>query len=214
MTNKTQLRGHCPHCGRQQAVLASGLMSQHGYTVDHGYFSGVCGGYQHQPMEVSRTACDDICDVVRREIAENLRAAADLEAGTTEPVRAPTDRFERDLATRRSKRVWVPYAEATPRQQREARERLIHERRGRAASGEHYVAEMQALQDKVLGQPLLVVEKGAPPPRPTVGERRASDNGVVLVATSIEGQRVYWKREDNGRRGWSGFQSWRAMSPV
>ncbi len=48
---KIQKRGHCPHCGREQAVKAGYGMAQHGYEVEHGYFHGVCGGASHRPIE-------------------------------------------------------------------------------------------------------------------------------------------------------------------
>lgn len=44
--------GHCQACGRLQR-LPSGNLSLHGYTVDHGWFSGVCQGAKHLPFEQS-----------------------------------------------------------------------------------------------------------------------------------------------------------------
>lgn len=59
-STKIQLRGNCPCCGRDQAVLASGRMSKHGYTVEQGWFQGVCSGDSHAPMQKDRVVTDRI----------------------------------------------------------------------------------------------------------------------------------------------------------
>lgn len=64
-------RGHCQACGRLQ-MLPGGKLSQHGYTVAHGYFSGVCRGSKHEPFEQS-------CKLVERFIAEAQAQLAGLE---------------------------------------------------------------------------------------------------------------------------------------
>lgn len=49
-------RGHCQACGRVQAVdTANNLLAKHGYTVDFGYFDGVCTGSDRQPLEVDKS---------------------------------------------------------------------------------------------------------------------------------------------------------------
>lgn len=49
-------RGHCQACGRVQAVdTANNLLAKHGYTVDFGYFNGVCTGSDRQPLEVDKS---------------------------------------------------------------------------------------------------------------------------------------------------------------
>ena len=49
-------RGHCQTCGRVQAVdTANNLLAKHGYTVDFGYFDGVCRGSDRQPLEVDKS---------------------------------------------------------------------------------------------------------------------------------------------------------------
>lgn len=45
-------RGTCQVCGRIQAVNEKpGLLANHGYTVDWGFFSGICRGSKHLPFE-------------------------------------------------------------------------------------------------------------------------------------------------------------------
>jgi hypothetical protein len=45
-------RGHCQLCGSLQK-LPKGMLSLHGYTVAHGFFSGVCAGAKALPFEQS-----------------------------------------------------------------------------------------------------------------------------------------------------------------
>ena len=49
-------RGHCQACGRVQAVdTANNLLAKHGYTVDFGYFDGICKGSDRKPLEVDKS---------------------------------------------------------------------------------------------------------------------------------------------------------------
>jgi hypothetical protein len=44
--------GHCQLCGNLQK-MPNNRLSKHGYTVEHGYFSGVCRGAGHLAFETS-----------------------------------------------------------------------------------------------------------------------------------------------------------------
>ena len=68
MTKHTH-KGTCQACGRVQAVNnKSGMIAKHGYTVDWGYFSGICQGSDAAPLEQST-------DVTLR-IIKQLQAAS------------------------------------------------------------------------------------------------------------------------------------------
>lgn len=68
MTKHTH-KGTCQACGRVQAVNnKSGMIAKHGYTVDWGYFSGICQGSDAAPLEQST-------DVTFR-IMKQLKAAS------------------------------------------------------------------------------------------------------------------------------------------
>lgn len=69
---KATHQGHCQCCGSLQK-LPGGILSLHGYTVEHGWFSGVCQGAGHQPFEVS-------CDLVEKFIESAKAHLAYLEA--------------------------------------------------------------------------------------------------------------------------------------
>jgi len=49
-------RGHCQSCGRAQAVdVNHNKIAKHGYTVDFGFFNGVCTASDELPLEVEKT---------------------------------------------------------------------------------------------------------------------------------------------------------------
>lgn len=58
---KSTHSGHCQACGSLQK-LPNGKLSKHGYTVTHGFFSGVCAGAHALPFEQS-------CELVKDFIA-------------------------------------------------------------------------------------------------------------------------------------------------
>ena len=72
--------GTCQACGRNHVVKAGGVMAKHGYTVDWGYFNGVCGGSDERPLELDREYADR-CVVLYKAEAERLMAitAADVD---------------------------------------------------------------------------------------------------------------------------------------
>jgi hypothetical protein len=59
-SRKAKFSGTCQICGSHQK-LPKGLLSNHGYTVDFGWFNGICSGANHQPYEES-------CDLIQRAI--------------------------------------------------------------------------------------------------------------------------------------------------
>ena len=74
--------GTCQCCGSTQK-LPNGVLSKHGYTVEHGWFNGVCPGAGHAPFEQSK-------DLVEQFIAAALEKKAQLLAEIDE-TRASTD---------------------------------------------------------------------------------------------------------------------------
>lgn len=80
MTKATH-NGTCQVCGRAHARRPSGI-AQHGYTVDHGYFQGVCDGAHNPPIEESTELLDATVARLRASVAR-LRAAQAPETVTT-----------------------------------------------------------------------------------------------------------------------------------
>jgi hypothetical protein len=80
MARKATHYGECQVCGSRQK-LPGGLVAQHGYTLEYGFFNGVCWGSKKLPYEVT---CEDLKParehaIARaaelRDRAEQLRAA-------------------------------------------------------------------------------------------------------------------------------------------
>lgn len=88
MTSKSTHRGHCQLCGHFQK-LPGGRLAQHGYTVEWGFFEGVCPGTGGLPYEVST-------DLIEASIANAEQAAlhADTAAATLLADAAPTHVWE------------------------------------------------------------------------------------------------------------------------
>ena len=97
---KTQTRGHCQCCGREQAVVRCGYMAHHGYEVKDGWFQGKCGGHNFPPLEVARDVADSTIASVRRDAAALRVRATALIAGEVSPATAEI--YERDATGKRS----------------------------------------------------------------------------------------------------------------
>ena len=91
--------GECQICGNTQA-LPSGVLSKHGYTVQWGFFEGVCSGHGKQPFELS---CDDIALFVKQVRAQLARTQAERHELLTGPV----SYWVREITTRN----WVRFSD-------------------------------------------------------------------------------------------------------
>ena len=213
MTNtKQQLRGICQCCGRQQAVV-NGAMSKHGYTVEQGWFSGVCTGQHYAPMQISRDHADDIIASVRTECIDLRARAAGLKAGTIKPLMAKTGGKIEEAGVSRWK--WkdevVPFANATAHYQREAVQAEVWVAERRAQMGEDFATSLERMANEYHGKALDVVQREAGPAPILIGEKRQGKR--VLTVSSIEGARVYWT-DAKGFKGWTGTQAFRNMPLV
>lgn len=207
---KTQTRAICQICGREQAVLKSGRMSKHGYTVDHGWFNGVCSGEYHVPVQVSRVETDKMCADIRSQVAAIRFKADAMEAGKIDPESV----FDTKYVDRKSVQVARPFSEASEWEQDAQRKREVFTMRRRAEMGEQHAEMMTGIADKYHGQPVRVVEQAAPAARIEKGDRKVNEKGSVMTVDYVDGARVYWTRPGpDGRtfRSWTGTQAWRKM---
>ncbi|MBN3839337.1 hypothetical protein [Burkholderia sp. Ac-20349] len=207
-TNKTQMRGNCQCCMRDQAVLDTGRMSKHGYTVKggpgYGWFSGICSGQHHRPLQKDRSHLDTIVVVIRKDSANLERRARALRDGSVKPETAKEGPS--------SKAKEIPFAEANAYQQRQAIDSAIYSAESRSRNGFKLADEMVQFADKVHGTALREVKVDAGPAPIKLGEKRiSSGNGRVLEATELRGGRVYWK-DSKGFKSWTGTQSWRRFA--
>jgi len=207
MTNSTiQIRGNCQCCGHQQAVV-SGTMSKHGYTVEHGWFSGVCSGRNYAPLQVSRERTDSIVAQVRAEVPELIAQADKVKAGEITPA---TIKIRKG-----GEKMEVAYADATPWQQSQARDSMEWNLRNRARAGEQFADSMEELANKIHGTALIEVAKKEAPAFIMNGDKK-TDKGMTYTCTSVQGARVYYKLQkgDQVFKGWIGSQAWRKMESV
>lgn len=78
---KSTHKGHCQFCGRLQ-MLPNGNLAKHGYTINHGYFSGTCIGSENLPFEQSCSLLESIIKSAEINLSElkifqeNLRKPA------------------------------------------------------------------------------------------------------------------------------------------
>jgi hypothetical protein len=200
MSTKTQTRGNCPCCGRDQAVLASGRMSKHGYTVDNGWFNGVCSGERFEPMQVQREVTDQLVVQVRREVKELEAAADDCATGRRVPKTVTRGWGKNEQQ--------VPFADAHPWEQSQAVHKAEWANRNRARAGQQFADFMEKVVNEVHGQPLREVEVADAPAPVRSGEQRKAPNGHTLTVRYVDRGRVYWA-DERGFRSWTGTQAFR-----
>lgn len=206
--SNTQTRGNCPLCGREQAVKSSGLMSKHGYTVDHGWFNGVCRGQDHGPMQLDRAVTDRTVSEIRQEIPRLNARMAGLKAGTV----------ILEMVTIHSVYVRTPdktvaWADATPEQQKRAVEIAVHQIGQRIKAGIEFTDFLESVANRVHGTPLIIAEKPAATVYIQKGEKRQNGD-KTYIADYQDGARVYfWAPNSTGKmfRSWMGSKAWRAL---
>lgn len=212
-TQRTQLRGHCQCCGRQQAV-PNGRMSKHGYEVKNGWFNGICQGEKYEPIEKDRTVADSIVEAVRKECVELRAKAAALTAGTITPPKAKSGRRIKNDDPKGFPWVdeMVPFAEAPAHFQQQAVDAAAWNAEGRARQGESFADGLERIANEYHGKDLLVVVPPAAPEPIQIGEQRRT-HGRAVTVTDVHAGRVYWK-DERGFKGWTGTQSFRKFAKV
>ena len=151
-TSKIQLRGNCPCCGNDQAVVR-GNLSKHGYTVDNGWFNGVCSGDHHEPIQVSRVHADHVIESVRRVVAAVEAELAAVEAGTVVPK---TIIINYGLG-----RSEIAFADGDQFQQQNAVDSLKRDLKYKAGQGTRFADHLANVVEKNHGQPLREIKLDA-----------------------------------------------------
>lgn len=145
-TSKIQLRGNCQCCGRQQAVLDTGRMSKHGYTVDNGWFNGVCSGERHPPIQHDRSALDAMCVSIEEQCVQLCIVALDMEQGRSFPKMVDTGNTI--WINRKPVREQIEWSQASVYQQQAQVKREVSHLRRRAELGRSFVKDMLKLADE------------------------------------------------------------------
>ncbi len=82
-SNKATHKGSCQCCGRVQ-MLPAGVLSKHGYTVDWGFFNGVCQGAGHKPFEQDFSLVSKFIAYAEKQLAGVLAQQVELRKPATE----------------------------------------------------------------------------------------------------------------------------------
>lgn len=86
MKNKTHThKGHCQVCGRIHAVdVTHNFIAKHGYTVDFGFFNGVCEGSGELPLEIDKSLTEETIVELTNYLALQSTYLEGLESGKVE----------------------------------------------------------------------------------------------------------------------------------
>jgi len=211
----TKTLGHCQCCGREQAVLASGNMSKHGYEVINsghgGWFNGVCTGDHFNPMEIDRTQTDLIVRQVLREVADLNKNADDYESG--KKIVSAVSIGRRMLNGKRVE-MFIPFLVASSYYQDRETETVVYNLRSKAKQGKQWSEQMTVIVNKYHGADLKTVVKAEPAAQIQKGEKRVSKSGKIMIAKYQDGARVYFSMEQGGFAGWLGSRAWRSLASV
>lgn len=163
MTNKSTHTGICQACGRRQAVhVKSGLIAKHGYTTEYGFFNGTCGGSDELPLELDTKVNIKIVAATYHWAAEQeakangeittvpVEVGSHYRAGHRIPEIKSMDRAEFE-ATQPSYKKFDNYVDL-----------LRHKLRRSAEIARADAAQLDALRDKVHGEPLQPRKVEAP----------------------------------------------------
>lgn len=173
-TVNIQIRGNCQCCGNDQAVVR-GYASKHGYTVADGWFSGVCSGQHHEPIQVSRVHADRVVESVRLSVKELEETAAKVDAGKVTPKTIVTGYGKN--------RTEIPFAQGTQKQQEEAVFFLKHGLTQRIRAGNDFANNLEQVANKYHGQPLREINLDA---AGIVVGSSVKVRGSVVTVTKIE----------------------------
>lgn len=211
MEKRIQLRGHCPHCTRVQAVVNGG-MAHHGYTVDFGYFRGTCTGHGMAPIERDPAAATAHADELARIAEREDDAALKLEQREVDPPHAE-QRYS-EMGYRKVR--YIPYAELSDWDKGQLRAKLVHQHRSIAKQLRDMVGYLHDAAAKYGGAPLLEIDldKGKAGIEPgdivkvcgqTVEVVRIEERTAKGVGPRVNGQymsHVVWEDENGKERAY------------
>jgi hypothetical protein len=215
MTKTIQIRGNCQCCGKEQAVVG-GLMSKHGYTVEQGWFSGVCEGNFFKPMQVSRVETDNIVASIRIQIPKLLAQSEQYLSGALTPDYVVKRSYNAEL--RKNVEIKTPYADASVYEQESARKQIAWTLKSRADMGKTFSDQLEAIANKVHGTALIETEKKQVIQICVGDKKKSQETGLTYVCFKVEGARIWWTsaRASDGKilKSWMGSQSWRKLETV
>jgi len=203
-----QIRGNCQCCGREHAVV-DGRMAKHGYTVESGWFKGVCAGKHFAPIQVSREQTDTLIASVRKQVLEMIAKADLVASGEIKPTTITRHPHSKKAME------FIPFAEATVYEQRDDIRALEWNYRRTAEMGTSFADMMVQVADKYHGKALVEVAKKEAPAFIMPRDQK-TDKDMIYTCSSVQGARVYYKVQKGAAtfNGWMGSQAWRKMASV
>jgi hypothetical protein len=175
MTNESNSRKHthrgsCQACGRVQAHQANGLIAKHGYTVDWGFFNGICAGADRKPLEVDKTLTLQIIEQLRNDVAPKAdKRAADLTSGAIEPTFYKRGKWDGRLC--KFEEIKCDRADLDVYAAQRFIDAAIHRAKNDAAMARSHAAMLEKLIVARFGQPLIAVDHDARKQSLKVGAR-------------------------------------------
>ena len=199
--NKNQIRGNCQVCGRQHAIV-NGLVAKHGYTVEYGWFQGVCVGHTASPVQVDNKVLLASIESIENKIAVLENDIEKVKQGKLAPTMV--------RVTKNFERVEIPYAEASEIQKKNARDILVANLENRIRQGNDYIKMLNQVNDMYHNQPLVVIEQEVKKEIEVgsmvkvIGKQveviKIADNIARGIGPGINGKcvpHIYW--EENGK---------------
>jgi hypothetical protein len=166
-------RGTCQVCGRTQAAMIKqgyvskslgnfelvsyNVLAKHGYTVDWGFFHGVCMGSENKPLEHDKTLTERIIKELREDVAPRAdKRAADLESGAVEPKW-----YRREHTFGKTTKVAVKRDELSDYDAKQQIAAAIYTAQSEARGARAHADMLEKLMESRFGQPLIPVEREA-----------------------------------------------------
>jgi hypothetical protein len=161
--------------------MIDGVLAKHGYTVDWGFFNGVCSGAEDKPLEHDKTHTEAIIRQLREVHAAVLdQRASDLKSGAIEPTFYKRVRNEKSTSFRdREIDIEVKRVELSDYEAQQQIARAVYRAERDAQQARSHAAMLEKLIETRFGQALYPV----------------SDRKVLAV-----GDRVLI----GGKKGWIG----------
>jgi hypothetical protein len=153
--NKATHRGNCQVCGHQQHVVGATL-AKHGYTVEWGFFNGVCRGSGKKPVQVERSLTDQtVIDLGAYGRAQDAYAVA-LNTGEKHPLKIYTgQKHNRD--TRKFESTYIDWAAGTREQRAKAVDLDITVCENEARQARAHALGLTMMANRLHGTPLVAI---------------------------------------------------------
>lgn len=153
---KATHNGTCQVCGRTHAINPKyGTVVNHGYTVDYGYFNGICGGANRKPLQIEKTIAEHTVSRLGHYI-NALQARIDEGSSAIKEI---TKSYSKDIYTAKTvttftENTWSEYPYSYGETWKRAQAAEIWKIKGQADNLESIKVDLANLIKVVHGRPL------------------------------------------------------------